>query len=76
MAIAMKKARTRAGFGKRVSPHALRHSYATHMIEAGADLRTLQVLLGHTSIRSTVHYVHVSQARLITIASPLERLPG
>jgi site-specific recombinase XerD len=76
MAMAMKKARTRARIGKRVSPHALRHSYATHMIEAGADLRTVQVLLGHASIRSTVHYVHVSQARLTAIASPLERLPG
>lgn len=75
-AMAMHAARIRAGLHKRVSPHALRHSYATHMIEAGADLRTVQLLLGHTSIRSTVIYVHVSPAGLARIQSPLERLPA
>jgi integrase/recombinase XerD len=71
---AMTKARLRAGIDKHVTPHALRHSYASHLIEAGVDLRTVQLLLGHASIRTTTIYVHVSQAKMQSIRSPLELL--
>lgn len=72
---ALKKAARKAGLETRVHPHALRHSFATHMLESGVDLRTVQVLLGHSSIRSTTHYLHVTAARMRTIRSPLDSLP-
>jgi len=64
----------RAGIEKPVSAHTLRHSYATHMLDAGADLRTIQVLLGHRSITSTAVYMHVSMGRISAAPSPLDLL--
>ena len=64
----------RAGITRRVSPHTLRHSYATHLLDAGTDLRTIQLLLGHRNLKTTSLYVHVSQAKLNAAASPLDRL--
>jgi integrase/recombinase XerD len=64
----------KAGIRKKVTAHVFRHSYATHLIEAGVDLRSVQVLMGHASIQSTARYVHLTTARMMSISSPLELL--
>ena len=64
----------RAALNRRCAPHLLRHSYATHLLESGADLRTIQLLLGHTEIRHTVLYLHLSQKHLQAVANPLDAL--
>lgn len=64
----------RAGFRKRVTCHTLRHSFATHLLEAGVDLVTLQALLGHSHVRSTVGYLHISTRHLKRMPSLLDLL--
>jgi len=64
----------RAGIEKRVYAHLLRHSYATHLLEEGADLRTIQLLLGHVELRHTVIYLHLSRRHLQAVANPLDTL--
>ena len=71
---AVNEAAKRAGIGKHVSPHTLRHCFATHMLEAGADLRTIQVLLGHAKLAHTTVYLHLSRRHLQAIPSPLEAI--
>jgi integrase/recombinase XerD len=71
---ACKQAAQRAGIRKGVHPHTLRHSFATHLLEAGADLRTIQILLGHRDLEETTIYLHLSQRHLNATASPLDSL--
>jgi integrase/recombinase XerD len=71
---AVHTAATRAGIEKRVGPHTLRHCFATHMLEAGADLRTIQILLGHAKLADTTVYLHLSRRHLQAVANPLETL--
>jgi integrase/recombinase XerD len=72
--IACSEAAGRAGISKRVTPHTLRHSWATHLLEAGTDLRTIQVLLGHGDLETTAQYLHLSQRHLHAVSNPLDGL--
>ena len=68
------RAAVKAGISKRIGPHTLRHSFATHLLEAGADLRTIQVLLGHQKLKDTIVYLHLSQRHLHAAVNPLEQI--
>jgi site-specific recombinase XerD len=68
------RAREAVGIVKKVSMHTLRHSYATHLLEAGTDVHLIQMLLGHHSIRTTLQYLHVSNRTLNQVKSPLDDL--
>jgi integrase/recombinase XerD len=71
---ACQQAAQRAGLKKAVHPHTLRHCFATHLLEAGADLHTIQILLGHHDLKETTVYLHVSERHLKATASPLDAL--
>ncbi|RVL38101.1 integrase [Sinorhizobium meliloti] len=62
------------GLSKRVTLHTLRHSFATHLLENGTDIRIIQVLLGHAHLSSTAHYTRVSNKTICSTTSPLDRL--
>lgn len=72
VAMILKKAVAASGINKRVTPHVLRHSFATHLLENGVDLRYIQTLLGHSSSKTTEIYTHVAKWKLDTIKSPLD----
>jgi len=71
---ACSQAAKRAGLGDDIHPHTLRHCFATHLLEAGADLRTIQILLGHRDLEETTLYLHLSKLHLSATASPLDAL--
>lgn len=72
---ALGKIRDGLQLNKPVTLHALRHSYATHLLEAGVEIRTIQLLLGHRSLNSTSRYTHISAKKLHEAQSPLDTLP-
>jgi site-specific recombinase XerD len=68
------EAALRAGLTKRIGPHTLRHNFAMHMLEAGTDLRTIQLLLGHQRLKDTAIYLHVFRRHLQAAINPLDQI--
>jgi len=73
--LACAKARQLSGIKKPITPHSLRHAFATHLLEGGTDVRTIQLLLGHRSLTSTSHYLKVATSTVCATASPFDLLP-
>ena len=71
---AVAKAARPAGITKRVGPHVMRHSFATHLLEEGYDIRTVQELIGHRDVRTTMTYLHVMNRGALGVKSPMDRL--
>lgn len=67
-------AKSKAGISKAVTFHGLRHSFATHLLEKGVDIKYIKDILGHFDIRTTERYLHVAKSKLVNITSPLDDL--
>jgi len=74
--IACRKAHRLSGLAKPVTPHSLRHAFAVHLLEAGTDLRTIQLLLGHRSLATTAQYLRIATSKVCATVSPLDLLPS
>jgi site-specific recombinase XerD len=72
---AVREAARRAGIKKKITPHTLRHSWATYLLERGTDLKTIQVLLGHADLEATTIYLHLSQRHMQSMTNPVDILP-
>lgn len=70
----VQKSAKKSGIDKMVHPHTLRHSFATHLLENGVDIRKIQILLGHASLNTTMLYTHISSSELMKIPNPLDNL--
>jgi integrase/recombinase XerD len=72
---ACQKAQRRGGIAKPITPHSLRHGFAVHLLEAGTDVRTIQLLLGHRSLATTARYLRIATSKVCATKSPLDLLP-
>ena len=70
----LREAKAKAGIKKGGSIHSLRHSFATHLLEAGTDVRYIQAFLGHNNLKTTMRYTHVSRFKIVTLQSSLDKL--
>jgi integrase/recombinase XerD len=73
--LACQKAHRRCGIPKPITPHSLRHCFATHLLESGTDVRTIQLLLGHRSLATTARYLRIATTKVCSTKSPLDLLP-
>jgi site-specific recombinase XerD len=73
--VACQAAHARSGLSKPVTPHSLRHAFAVHLLESGTDLRTIQLLMGHSSLDTTARYLRIATSKVCATTSPLDLLP-